>query len=136
MTATRPSDAPYGPHDTETGSEAGPESDGPPQGDTALRDLIADRLYVAMHDYDIEVARWLADAVMPDIRAALDCFTDVNACAVALAAGVNPRDLQRARRGLHRRMYVPADRLIKLIEALDKCFPGMVAEVRAAEEGT
>ncbi|WP_242892587.1 hypothetical protein [Actinomadura litoris] len=99
-----------------------------------LRDAIADRIHAALHDHDMEIARHLADAVMPDVQAEIDLLADVTAYAVLLAAGVNPRDLRRARRGLHRRMYVPADLLIFLIDALDKRFPGVVAEVRASEQ--
>ena len=102
---------------------------------SGLRDQIAEALAAAMREHgDLDIAQHFADVAMSIVGPIVDRQSEVVARAVVLAAGVNPRDLRRARRGMHRRMYVPADRLISLIEALDEGYPGSIAEIRSAEE--
>jgi hypothetical protein len=101
---------------------------------TALRDRIADRLHAVMHTFEYDVALMLADAVVGEVEPDLDRLADVAAHAIVLAAGINPRDSKRARQGMHRRMYVEADRMVRLLDVLETLYPGAVAEARTEEE--
>lgn len=102
---------------------------------STLRDRIADVLQTVMHEQgDPDIAQHFTDSVMSVVGPVVDGQADAIAAALVLAAGVDPRYLRRARRGEHRRMYVPADRLIVLIDALDERYPGLIAKIRDAAQ--
>lgn len=47
-----------------------------------------------------------------------------------LVGRMNPRDIDHARRGMHRRMYVNAAAMVDLIDAVERLYPGFIATCR------